>query len=231
MNLRSKLQQINYEYELLARRYAVGSETARSYELWRFSDVLLEELVSRVEEGEVLYDVGANRGNYTISAAVNGAEVESFEPNPIAVRNLRKNVALNEGIDVTVHECGLMDAVDERTFYVASPSPYSSFNEFNITHADATITRTTDVPIETVDNVVYDRGTCPPDHLKIDVEGTGYAVLYGAERTLRNHRPIIYFEPHQVEEEEFKIAETIEFLRDIDYRIVELGYPWLCLPK
>lgn len=66
-------------------------------------------LLHLLRPGDLFLDIGANVGSYTILASkVCGANSIAFEPDPIAVRALRRNIALNKIEDrVTVEQAAL----------------------------------------------------------------------------------------------------------------------------
>ena len=61
---------------------------------------------------------------------------------------------------------------------------------------DGAAAATLEVPSRSLDSLVEDGDTPPPDFIKIDVEGGEGAVLSGARRTLTTHRPEILLEMH-----------------------------------
>ena len=70
------------------------------------------------------------------------------------------------------------------------------------------------VPSVSLDDAVYRMGHTAPVFLKIDVEGAEDQVLLGAERVLREHRPVI-------------VAEVRRALwPDISRLMGSLGYRW-----
>lgn len=56
--------------------------------------VLFDEYLA---PGAVFFDIGANVGFYTLLARARGAEVHAFEPEPLNLKRLRANLALNCG--------------------------------------------------------------------------------------------------------------------------------------
>ncbi len=60
--------------------------------------------------GQVVLDVGANIGDTSIAFAARGAHVHAFEPMPLLLGCLRRNIELNHfGDRITVHTVGLSD--------------------------------------------------------------------------------------------------------------------------
>lgn len=126
---------------------------------------------------------------------------------------------------------GLSNDSDELTFYMSSQSGRSSFNEYNAKYGDEEILGTSTVSVETLDGLVADGEIEPPDYLKIDVEGLGLEVLRGAEQVIQNHEPNIYFERHEISNDETRDGKLRSFFEQLDYEVIERGYPWFCRPK
>lgn len=222
---------INYRREIYPRTYRVDSATFRSYEpIGPPSDALLDQLIGRVSPGDTVYDVGAHVGTYSLILAAKGCDVYAFEPNPVVFDKLALNVRANE-FELSPFNVGISDEDGESRFYLASPSDRSSFNEYNAQFGTSRIVDTLDVEVTTVDKLVAEDGLRPPDHLKIDVEGFGLEVLKGAEQTITDHGPTVYFEPHETSDSEYRTSELRSLFDDFDYEVRRYGRSWVCLPK
>jgi FkbM family methyltransferase len=170
-------------------------------------------LVGETREGDIVADVGANVGIYTLGCAGRGARVWAFEPDPRTCELLRRNVDLNDAADrVTVREAAVGDTAGI-TRFAATGSPMSSSNA-----------------AWTVDGVLIDVATVTlgdvltrVDLLKIDVEGMEEAVLAGARVLLvdPNRRPrCIVVEVHPTVADVGNVRALIE---ECGYEIEELG--------
>lgn len=137
-----------------------------------------------LKPGEVLYDVGANVGAYTLLAAVTtpGLRVVSFEPGPANFAALCANVELNAVSErVIAVPLALGDrprsALLDRDGAVPGSAP-------RVVDGVPTQDATFAVLVDRLDDVVPRFDLPAPDHLKLDVEGTELEVLAGAERLL-----------------------------------------------
>lgn len=233
--LGEKLQALNYRYEVYGLPKRVGDVTFRGYHFVPpASETLLNYMLSWASPGDVVYDAGANIGQYTLPLATTGCKVYAFEPDPTAFDRLTKNVAVNRNVDVEPFRVGLSDEAGQATFYVSSRSTRSSFHRFNAGTADAEVERAETVDVKRIDDLVRKSGFEPPDHLKVDVEGLGLEVLRGARETIERHQPIVYFEPHFVERDgtrDKREDEFTEFFEAFDYELRKFDYPcWICVP-
>ena len=145
-------------------------------------------LVDRVHPGDVVYDVGANVGYFTLLAArlaTPAGHVYAFEPIVANIRSLRRNLELNDVRHATVVESAVGDD--------CAPVRMS----LGATNADSHLAEDGPqlVPSTTVDVFVC-AGHRPPTLVKIDVEGAENLVLKGMRDTLSAHRPVVVCEVH-----------------------------------
>lgn len=154
------------------------------------------EWLRGLEKDEVLLDVGANVGTYTIFAAVvQGCRVVALEPEALNFATLCMNVQLN----------GLQERVDVWPFAASSSSGYdmlylSQFSAGGSCHSYGAEVgfdlkprpspRRQGCHAVAIDRMV-DGGAFPqPDHVKIDVDGIEHLVIAGMMRTLPRVRSL-----------------------------------------
>lgn len=131
---------------------------------------LTEFIWRNVAPGEVVLDVGANHGYYTVLMAdlVGAAgRVHAFEPNPRLVDLLGRTVALNGfwGL-VQVHPVAVADAAGPAMAFAATESEPKN-GRLLMPGEEAPGATLTEVPVLTLDEAVPG----PVDFVKIDVEG------------------------------------------------------------
>lgn len=142
-----------------------------------------------LRRGDLVVDVGANVGSYTMRIAPlvsPDGMVLAFEPDPRASRVLRERLARAGARNVRVREVALADGSGEVTLHLGSlPTDTRIYP-----HAGQTgLLR---VRVERLDEEIDAVGRIPA-LLKVDTQGSEVAVLRGTERTLR-HRPIVLVE-------------------------------------
>lgn len=189
-----------------------------------------------LEPGSVFFDIGCSYGIFTCIAANllgGGASIHAFEANPEVAGATRRVIEAN-GLGVQVHlinACVGETSEGEAEFYgvPGKDSAASTRNpEILKFHSDALQYR---VPLVSLDE--YAARHCAPACLKIDVEGSEYAVLRGAKNLLATHRPDIVLETHGLELLGIRgsIAELCALLAQLDYPLLDLERADLVTPE
>ena len=165
-----------------------------------------------IEEGSVLYDIGAHVGFYTLlSSELVGprGKVVAFEPSPRNIYYLREHLRLNRCDNVTVFEAA-----------VAEQSGITSFEESINSHMGHLSSKgCLEVKIVRLDDLVSKGGIPPPDYMKIDVEGAELLVLSGAKSLLANYSPTVFLATHGPEVHQ----HCCLFLNSIGYELQSIN--------
>ena len=161
-----------------------------------------------IQPGSWVLDVGANIGVFTVplSQIVGPAgRVLAFEPQPALFGILRANCELNEATNAILFHA----AADTHTGGVKMPVvDYSARGNFgSLTFGAGEL----EIPALSIDSLAL-----PFCHfMKIDVEGMECQALVGAEKTIQQHRPIIYVENDRKENSH----GLISLLRNLRYKM------------
>ena len=160
--------------------------TIREKEPWTL------EWIAGFREGEVLADVGANVGMYTIWAAVTRrCRVLAFEPEAQNYALLNRNIRLN-GVEAiaTAYCLGLAErsglSVLHMTDLRAGASCHALGDALDFRHQPMQVAFSQGCVSATLDELVESGAVPVPNHVKIDVDGFEPRVVAGARRTLRN---------------------------------------------
>ncbi|HTV05388.1 MAG TPA: FkbM family methyltransferase [Acidobacteriaceae bacterium] len=131
--------------------------------------------------GEIVFDIGANVGEYSEVFASCGATVVAVEPQPACCQSLYK---LARRAGVRVEPCAVGATTGVAQMHICDINVFSTLNPEWVTctegfpsYQNAHWTETIDVPVVTVDNLVKRHGK--PTFVKIDVEGFEDKVLEG----------------------------------------------------
>ncbi len=145
---------------------------------------------------EVMFDVGANFGLYSMLAGVRGGvqEIHAFEPVGRNYNQLCANVFANQLDDyVSTYHMALSNQVGEAVMRVAPlSSGVSRLAEADDRAADAQFTKTETVTTARLDDLIPVSGQAI--YAKIDVEGHELSVLDGARSVLANNHGALQIE-------------------------------------
>jgi len=133
----------------------------------------------KVEKDDIVIDVGAHVGIFTVKAARavgQGGLVIAIEPAPDNVELLRENVRINNLTNVVIVEEAVGDNKGEGKLYLSS----KSYKHSTVMAA----TRYTEVKMDTLDNIISGLNLAKVNFIKIDIEGAELQALAGARRTL-----------------------------------------------
>lgn len=148
---------------------------------------LLQALVRRVRPGDVVWDIGANLGLYSIALArAVGPEgqVVAFEPEPRAMARLRCNVALNRVAEVRPIAAALGDRAGELPLLVAPTGVDGTHTLIAAASSEAATRAQVLVSVARGDDLVRTGELDPPHVVKLDVEGAEALAIDGLRETL-----------------------------------------------
>ena len=133
----------------------------------------------------LLLDIGSHVGDWAIPFAVAGSQVVACEPNPALTSCILDAVDANGISHFTTVGNAVSDYTGEALLVGASPDGGGASIVLDFA-APAVWAR---VYTTTIDSM-----NLAPTIIKIDVEGAEVDVLRGAQFTIREHRPVIFFE-------------------------------------
>jgi FkbM family methyltransferase len=165
-------------------------------------------VASNVQEGDIVYDVGANFGLYSLlfSKLVGSrGHVYAFEPAPNVVAGLRAHLELNEVQNVTIIEKAVAGYVGESRFQTDGNTCIGHLD------SDGKVV----VPTTTLDLLV--RELPPPDCIKMDIEGAELEALKAANECFSRIRPKLFLATH------FGVLQScISMLKAWNYEICQI---------
>ena len=161
--------------------------------------------------GDVVYDIGANVGFYSLLASVIVGEtghVYSFEPLPENLRELKRHLELNHVKNCTVVDAAVSSADGEAAFDPSADRCTGHLSSSGILR----------VRTVRLDRLAQELGMRPPNLIKIDIEGAEYDCLLGAADVVQKFRPEIFLATHG---RDVHIA-CLELLKKWNYRLASL---------
>ena len=189
--LTQDMNQLTYEAkDDLSYKYV----TSNPLLLWRAQTLFTKEPETidwfrSMSKGEILFDIGANVGMYSIYAGKRGIRVFSFEPEASNYYMLNQNIQNNDltnnvtAYNFALSDSEMLDVIKLTSFVPGSAHTTFGDNEF-FKQTNAPTVFTQGAFSTTLDNLIYKNGLPVPAHLKIDVDGIEAKILKGAEKLL-----------------------------------------------
>ena len=150
----------------------------------------LEQKWFHPKKGDVVVDIGAHIGKYTIEAAIRVGEegkIIAVEPLPSNFEILKKNIKINKLRNVAAFNLAAWHSNCNLTFYVGiSSAQGGAMKDFG--HG------TLEVEGRSMDALLNRSDINKIDWIKMDVEGAEYEALLGLEETLRKFKPRLMIE-------------------------------------
>ena len=148
----------------------------------------------RVSPGEVVYDIGANVGVYSLYAAkFRGAQVVSFEPLAENYAILNRNIFLNNlsknitAFNLAVHDETMISSLNVSELWAGKAG--NSFNQPSGSSGEQFDPKFLQGMLGVSLDDFIDRYQLPfPNHFKIDVDGNEDKVIAGMKRILSDMR-------------------------------------------
>ncbi len=153
-----------------------------------------------VKEKDVVVDLGANIGYFTLLAAKlvgKNGKVFSLEPEPKNFSYLKKNIEINNYSQVIANQKAVSNKNGKTKLYVCSyDTGHHTINQYSGIEAYSRGRKSKEESIEietvTLDSFLEGR-TDSVDVIKMDVEGAEALVLAGMDKTLRSNQGIKMF--------------------------------------
>jgi FkbM family methyltransferase len=199
----------------------------------RFGDSALARVVSNVEPdvedvflshlhaGDVVYDLGANIGWYSLLAAKAvgpSGRVLAFEPSLLNAALVQQNAAGNHFQNVSVvaaaatDQDGWMTFLDKGNLQSRLDKDDSDAQAERRSRREQHIKGRTLVPVTTLDSWMAQTGQPPPSLVKMDVQGAELGVLRGMTQILADSKPTLIIELHGTR------TEVADFLDGVGYQ-------------
>ena len=152
------------------------------YIIWEIYLAKGYDKLYRYQSDDVIIDIGAHVGLFTLKAARNVKKglVVAVEPHPFNYELLVRNMEFNKIRNVIPLNLALANFNGTTRLYLAKESGEHSVT---IHRSDKYL----EVQAKTLDQLVDELKLNKVDFIKIDIEGYSYEVLKGAERTLENN--------------------------------------------
>jgi len=183
-----------------------------------------------LKKGMIVFDLGANLGQYTLLAAKSVGEqgqVHSFEPSSRMFSELSFNVSLNNLSDIcTLNKMAVSNTIGTAKLSKYEPGfeVYSSLGSH--IRQEATVVDYEEVKTMRLDDYIEKAGIDHVDFMKVDIEGAELMALRGAVKLLsQSDAPVILLELADVNTKGFgyMATETWDYLIGFGYHMYTVG--------
>jgi FkbM family methyltransferase len=183
-----------------------------------------------LEPGDVVYDIGANIGWYSLLAARRvgpTGRVLAFEPGIANAAVIERNAATNRFANLSVVPAAVSDEDGWATFLDKGSLMSRLDKDDDEEQANRRAARKQDsrgkttVPVLALDTWITQTKQPPPTLVKIDVEGAEIGVLRGMTKTLRSAKPTLIIELHGTK---LSVADLLDSA-DYEHKPIERDVP------
>ena len=183
-------------------------------------------ILNFLKPGSVFLDIGANIGYYSLLASRRVGEkgrVIAFEPNPITVKRIQKNIVLSGASNIELFDFALSNKEDVVELYCPTSEThgYTSMRNHGWENVDCYKVSTKKLDDSLPTNLTR------IDLIKIDVEGAEMLAFEGAREVIKNFKPPILMELNEKASENFgyDTLDVVKLLVSLnnDYRLKYIG--------
>lgn len=176
------------------------------------------EWLRGLKKGDVLFDIGANVGGYTLMGALlSDAKVFAFEPEAGNFLTLNRNIVINDVVDrVRAYPYAISSKTEFTDLYLSSSWPIGQGGHSAGESVDRLLQPRPYPFVQgsmavAIDDMVEQGAVPTPSHIRIDVGGTEHLVVQGLSKTLRNPElTSVLVEIVNDSEESFGVVEVME---------------------
>ena len=171
-----------------------------------------------INEGDIVFDVGANIGAFSMLAAhyVKNGKVYSFEPEKESFKLLKENVKLNDFKNIKLINKAVSNKTGTSDFYLSDSN--AGGHSFYSSKEDNKVT----VPTISFEEFIKKNKIKKIDFLKMDCEGCEYDIFYNCSNETFKKIRYIAMECHNINGES-KAHEMEEFLKSKGFNVVREG--------
>jgi FkbM family methyltransferase len=174
--------------------YFFDSDIGRSlYLTGSFENETLSLIKKIIKPGDVIFDIGANIGQYSVfmsKCLADSGIIYAIEPYKKNIQLIEKNIATNKVSNVSVHQIAIAEVSGPTILRVYSDYAYNSLLLID----RKKLLREEMVEGQTLDDFVEKNRITRIDLIKIDIEGFELSAFKGAVKTLKKLKPAIITE-------------------------------------
>jgi len=213
-----------YIFNYLPDDKYVGQRVA----LEKYEPYLTELMLAKIKKGDVILDIGANIGYYTVLFADKvgkSGKIIAIEPDPINFQILQKNIKENKLFNVVAVQAAV-GKENKKMKIFESEENFGDHRMYETlrpagTSLDREVRKSVDVFCRRLDDLLKELEYKKIDFIKMDVQGFESLVIEGGKETIEKNKPTIFFEywPWGAKNAGSEIKEMTDFLRKIYKKI------------
>ncbi|MFZ1721378.1 MAG: FkbM family methyltransferase [Microgenomates group bacterium] len=168
----------------------------------------------KINQGDIVVDIGANIGVFSVFAASNGAShVFAYEPFPENIKLIKKNSKLNGYRTIVTTQAAVSDKLGQSKLYLGSVDSGNLLFDHN---SEGKLSTYVQVPTVTLESIFKTHHLSQIDFLKIDCEGSEGAIFQSTPDRIWKKIERIALEFHD--------NVSIIHHAEIEKRLSKLGY-------
>lgn len=194
-----------------------------SYVTKTYEEETMNFLKKELGQNDVVLDIGANNGYYSLLCATIAKKVIAFEPSPRDFFRLKENKELNKFDNLVIENFGLSDNEKKLEMLIANDY-HSGQNTLESKFVyDISLKEKITIDLKPLDSYIRKSNINKIDVIKIDVDGHEMNVLRGAEFVFNKMKPrAVIFEI--VTEWPEKKVDIEKFFTNLGYEIFAIDY-------
>jgi len=221
------------EVKMISRRNKIIMTCKRNdkrlvpFEILNFKNyegIYFDFFLDLIKEAKIVFDIGANIGWYSLSAAKQNKKMKvyAFEPIKETFDYLIKNIKINQLKNIISKNIGLSNKNSTVSFFV-NPEHSGSASEKKIT--DKNINRIK-VILKKLDDYCVENKIDRIDLIKCDVEGAELFVLEGGKNVFQKFKPILLVEILRkwAKKYNYHPNDIIDFMNTYNYLCFTIDY-------
>jgi FkbM family methyltransferase len=149
------------------------------------------DFIDNINQEEVIYDLGACEGRFSIYAALKGIRVISFEPEEKNFYVLSQNIKLNDIGEERLQAFNYGVGEKNGKAIIKIGQPWEGGHQKVVEHGDIrndlnfNFIANQSINLISIDKFVEEGHCPPPNYLKVDIDGSEMPFLLGAKTTLK----------------------------------------------
>jgi FkbM family methyltransferase len=215
--------ELNYKIHGIKLKLNFNKDVDKRLFINGFEKDVIDYFKKTVKEGDVVLDVGANIGIYSLIAGRrvgDNGKVYAFEPATKAFNILQYHIDLNHLKNITPIKSGVSNYTGEAEFNICEDDAYNSLGDTPMKE----IIKKDTINIVSIDDFVLKNKINKVDIIKVDTEGAEFLVFTGAKKTLHKYKPVLLFETNPIVTKGFTndLDDLLDLIRLHNYKLFEV---------